>query len=222
MKFLIIACMLSSGLIFNARADLTIVQKLETPDGDKLTGDITILAKDSQTRVDMGSEMSTISDDKKNKVITLVHSQKMAMEMPEGAMQEMKSKVEAANAEALSPDDFKPTGKKQTINGFDCAEFTYRVNGQTVTSWFAQSLKNDPKIVSAFEELSKSTNPMASSLTQFEAMPGIPIRTQFEIPGSGTTTLTVEKISTDPIPDSAFQIPSGYQSIQMPSIPITR
>ncbi|MFY8215555.1 MAG: DUF4412 domain-containing protein [Chthoniobacterales bacterium] len=214
-----LAFALSISLTLTAWADITIVQKLETPDGDKLTGDITISAKKSKTRVDMGSEMSTISDDQSKKVITLVHGQKMALEMPPEAVAQMEAQINAANAEELAPDAFKPTGRKETINGFECAEYTFQIKGQEITSWFAESLKQNAEVAAAFEELSKSSNPMASSLAQFDAMPGIPIRTEVEIPGSGMTTVTVQKISTDTIPASVFEIPSGYRALQMPAIP---
>jgi len=210
---------LCASLAVTAFADVTIVQKLETPDGDKITGDIKISAKKSQTRVDMGSEVSTLSDEKKNQVVTLIHNQKMAMEMPAEAVAQMKAQMDAANSEELTPEAFTPTGRTETISGFECSEYTFNIKGQQVTSWFAKSLKEDAAIAAAFTELSKSSNTMASSLAQFDSMPGVPIRTQVEIPGSGMTTVTIQTISTDAIPSSVFEIPSDYQSVKMPSLP---
>jgi len=200
-------------------ADITIVQKLETPAGDKLTGDITIHATATKTRVDMGSEMSTISDDEKKKIVTLIHGQKIAMEMPANLMNQMKAQVASAGTNDLKPESFTPTGRKENINGFECEEYTYSVQGQKVSSWFAKELQEKGDIAAAFKNLAKSSNPMASSLAQLDAMPGVPIRTIIDLPGGGLTTITIEKISTDKIPSSVFAIPAGYKSMGMPTIP---
>ena len=200
-------------------ADITIVQKLETADGDKLTDDITIHAADNKIRVDMGSEMSTISDDEKKKIVTLIHGQKMAMEMPAVVMDQMKARMASAVTGDLKPESFTPTGRKEKISGFECEEYTYSIQGQKVSSWFAKDLKENGEVAAAFKSLAKSSNPMASSLAQFDAMPGVPIRTIIDLPGAGVTTVTIEKISTDKIPSSVFAIPAGYKSMGMPAIP---
>ncbi len=200
-------------------ADITIVQKLETPDGDKLTGDITIHATDRKTRVDMGSEMSTISDDKKKKIVTLIHGQKMAMEMPASVVDQMKAQMASDGTSDLKPESFTPTGRKEKINGFECEEYTYSIQGQKVSSWFAKDLKEKGEVAAAFKSLAESSNPMASSMAQFNAMPGVPIRTIIDLPGGGMTTITIEKISTDEIPASVFAVPADYKSMAMPAIP---
>lgn len=215
----LLATFLTCIFTIQAFADLTIVQKLETPDGDKVTGDITIYAADSKTRVDMGKEMSTISDDATKKVTTLMHSQKMAMEMPATVVEQMKQQMEASGANDLTAESFKSTGRKETINGFACEEYEFTVNGQKIASWFAKELKEKGDIADAFKKLSSSSNPMAASMAQFDAMPGVPIRTEVMMPGSGKTTITVQSISTDAIPAGVFAVPSEYRSMEMPAIP---
>ena len=142
----------------------------------------------------------------------------MAMEMPANVVNQMQEKLNDRTSEA---DDlvFTPTGKSETINGFDCDEYTFIVDSQTVSAWFAKDLKEKEKISVAFKQLAESSNPMAASMAKFDDMPGVPIRTEVDLPGSGKTAVTLQSISTDPIPADVFDIPAGYQSMAMPQIP---
>lgn len=195
-------------------ADITMVQSVTGPDGGKLSGDLTIRASDSNVRVDMGSEMSTISTAGGAGMVTLMHAQKMAMRMPAEMVQQMSAQV-VAGVPDYKPEDFTPTGRSETINGFACEEYKFQVEGQDVTAWFSKELKDEGKIATAMRELSTSDNPMVASMKSFDAMPGVPVRTVIDLPGTGRTTVTIESINTDSIPASTFEVPDGYAVTDM-------
>jgi hypothetical protein len=175
---------------------------------------MTITASGDKMRVDVGKDLSSIVDSKTGTVTSLLHAQKMAMQLPEGALTAMKQKTAGPKAKP----DLKPTGKKETINGFKCEEYKGTLDKMKVTFWFTKEVANQQEILAQLSQLSGGADPLTATLNSGGDFPGFPIRTCIEIPQMGKSTMTIISIKNEDVPDSAFEVPEGYKAMSIPKM----
>lgn len=222
MKFrpsLALAAALLSAALATARADLLITQKVEGMGPAPM--EMTTRVKGDKMRVDPTSEMSMIVDVKTGDMINLMHSQKAYLkisgDMAKSMMEQMK---QGQSATAAAKPDLKPTGKKETINGYACDEYAGTMNGMKLSFMLTKAL---PNYESALKQLADSAKngPLAQQTQamgmDFGTLPGFPLRTSMDMGGQKMTS-TVTNVSTAPLPDSEFVLPAGYKEISMPSL----
>jgi hypothetical protein len=198
-----------------AGAGLIVVQEMEQTAGP-MPGkmELTITASGDKARMDMGKQVSTIVDSKAGTLTSLMHEQKMAMQLPEGTLKS----IQGASAGEKAKPDLKPTGKKETINGFACEEYVGTVSGIDVTFWVTKDVENQKAILDQLAKVSGGADPLQSALANGGDFPGFPIRTIAKTPEMGTMTMTILSIKNEDVPDSAFEIPSGYKAMNMPKM----
>jgi hypothetical protein len=216
-----------------ARADLTVTETIQQSGGPSVPGvpmpkelKMTVKMKGTMMRTDVSPQVSTIVNSETGDTITLMHSQKMAMTIPGAMVKNLSSKIAAALPGANSsatPSTPQPTGNKQTIDGFETEEYTATMGDNTVSFWLAPNFPDKELMEGQYAKLSTQM----PQLPQFSALKssadsiksiGYPLRTVIVTPMTGTTTVTVEGISKDPLPDSEFQIPSDYRAMQLPQV----
>lgn len=200
-----------------ACAGIVVVEEMEQTAGP-MPGkmEVTITASGDKARMDMGKQISTIVDSKAGTVISLMHEQKMAMQLPEGTLDSIK-KSGAAGREQLKP-DLKPTGKKETINGFACEEYVGTVQGMNVTFWITKEVENQKEILDQLGKVSGGGDPFQGALADGGNFPGFPIRTVAKTPETGTMTMTVVSIKNVDVPEKTFTVPSDYKTMSMPNM----
>src|SRR6266850_2664210 len=101
-------------MFVSARADLTIVQKVE---GTGPPSEMTIKIKGDKARIDVTPQLTTIVDGKTGEVINLMKDQKMIMRMSAEKMKaaaDMMSKYQGKSETSGKP-KLIATGKKETI-----------------------------------------------------------------------------------------------------------
>lgn len=206
----ILLLLTSVALAATVRADLAINE--QTVVGDRTVASVTKYRGD-KVRMDATPEASVIFDLKSGEIITLMHAQKAAMTMPGSAVKTMLAS--ASNDLKMEPP--QATGKKETINGYECDEYVMKVNGGTIRMWLTDQLPAAQKLAAEIAALS-GDNAFAAMMKN-EALPGYPLKTVMEIPGMPVTTRTVVSILKDDLPDSEFKVPAGYKAISMPAIP---
>src|SRR5260370_42516533 len=103
------------ALLVCARADLTIVQKVEGPGQN---GEITVKIEGDKERMDAPSQPTRIIDGKTGEMTDLLNDKKSFVRI---SAQQMKAAAETINKfdDGKQPSRHKltPTGKKETING---------------------------------------------------------------------------------------------------------
>jgi hypothetical protein len=114
--------------------------------------------------------------------------------------------------------DLKPTGKKETINGFACEEYTGKMQGLDVTYWVTKDVANEKEILAQMGKLSGDGDPFKAALADGGDFPGFPIRTVIKAPQIGTSTMTVVSIKNEDVPDSAFEKPADYKTMAVPQM----
>ena len=198
------------------RADLTLTQKLESP-AQPQPMTIVMKVKGDMMRNDMGTTASTLMDLKSGGVVSLIHSQKAALRMP-AELLKMAREAAAQKSAGGGATDIKPTGRKETINGFSCEEYAGTSNGHKIEVWLAKNIPEATLIQEHLKKLDATANPAGSALKQL-GIEGLPVRTTIEIPGMGKTTMTLLSIVSNPLPDSDFKVPAGYSEMQAPVLP---
>lgn len=216
-------CLLATVfLVFNsARADLTIVQ---TVDGAGQVQHITMKVKGDRARVEIGSQLTTIIDSKTGNVINLITEKKVAMTIPGDKARAMAEIAKAfVKEEAPAQPAPKPTGKKETINGYETQEYVSDSPKFHASYWVAPAYPNYAAIL---QQMSVLRNGAFASVTKgmpdYGALPGMPMRTHVKTGSDHEITSTIESISVSPLPDTDFTVPAGYSEMKMPDLPGTK
>lgn len=204
------------AIAFSAKAGLVIVQEVKQSGPMPLDTQMTIKTEGDKIRVDVGKEISSIVDSESGSVSSLMHSQKIAMQLPKGALDAIKKKASAEKS-AGGP-DIKPTGKKETINGFKCEEYAGTYQGLQVSYWVTQDVENAKTVMAQLSKLSGEADPFKGALKDGTDFPGFPIRTVVKSPQMGESTMTIVSINDEEIPEKEFEVPADYKSMSMPQM----
>lgn len=196
-----------------AWADVTIVQKAKGP----IAGDteLTMKVSGERARIDIGNQISSIVDLPAGRITSLMHSQKLAMELPGDALEKLKKKATASKEKP----DLKPTGRTETISGYACAEYQGTFQGLDVTYWVTNDVPNQKAVLEQLGKLSGAGDPLQAALASGGDFPGFPIRTTIKSEQMGESTVTVVSIKEGAIAESEFQVPAGYKKMDVPVIP---
>ena len=205
------------SLAFSVRGDLTIVQKVE---GVGPMSEMTMKIKGDKARVEVGPQMTTIIDGKTGEALTLMHEQKMLMrisaEQAKAAAAAMGQSM-AAGADA-APMKVTPSGKKETINGYETEEYTYESPAMKASYWVSKTYPNLESIMKQLQAISsQATTASPAGMPDFRHFPGFPLRTNVSMGGQQFTT-TVTSVKHDPLSDTEFAAPQGYQEMKMPDM----
>lgn len=195
-----------------SRAGIVIVQEADQLGGMPGKTELTMTLSGDRARVDVGQQLSSIVDTKSGKIVSLMHAQKMAMELPTGALEAVKQKVGTTKEKP----DLKATGKKETINGFACEEYRGKMHGLEVTYWVTKDIANQQEILAQMSKLSGDGDPFKAALADGGDFPGFPIRTTIKSPQIGISTVTVVSVRNEDVPDSAFETPADYKKMEVP------
>lgn len=198
-----------------ARADLTIVQKIDGTEGTKK---IVLKVKGDKARVEVSPQITTILDAKSGELTTLFKDQKTVMHISGDkakAMAEMaKSVVNDGAPEKAIP---KATGRKETIGGFETEEYVSDTAKLHTAYWVAKNYPNAQSILAQMTVLQNGVfAAMRKGMPDFHDLPGLPLRTQIKMEGQGEITSTIDSLKTDPISDSEFAIPADYSEMKLP------
>jgi Domain of unknown function (DUF4412) len=213
-------CLLFAAcLILNARADLTIVQKVE---GAGPVADMTIKIKGEKARIDATPQISTIIDGKTGEMINLMNDQKTAVRVSAEKMKaasEMVSKF-TDKGKNKSPENPKltATGKKDTVNGYEAEEYVYNAPDLKAAYWIAPKYPDGGAILKEMQSLKSETWASTfAKMPEYRDFPGLPIKTVISV-GNNQITSIVTSIKRDPINDADFTIPTDFREVKTPDI----
>jgi hypothetical protein len=221
MKALLTALAASAIFITTASADWVIESKIESP---QLTSDTTTKVKGDKLRVDIASgpvgAMSSIVDTKTGSAVQLVHSQKMAVKTSSAqlkqAMDAAKQKAGVKDGAAAPP--LKATGQSEKVGDYDCEIYTWTDGNTTSKLWVA---KNHPQAAAlkAFEKQMKSGFFGGMQIgPDTTTLPGPAIKTETTTQGN-TVTNTISSIKEQDVDAKEFDVPAGYQTMELPAAP---
>ncbi len=219
MKSARLSVVICLSLLVSARADLTIVQKVEgiaaAPGGE-----ITIKIKGDKARIDATPQISTIIDGQTGEMITLMKEQKMVVRISAEKMKAAADMINKFTAKKAAPGATtpKPTGKKQTINGYEAEEYVSETPTFKATYWIAPSFPNGAAILKQLQAIkSEIWNSTNTSMPDYHDFPGLPIKTVVMM-GPKEITTTLVSVKMDPLSDEDFAVPQDFQEMKMPDL----
>ncbi len=198
-----------------ARADLTIVQKVEGSDG---TNEITLKVKGDKARVEINPQITTIMDAKTGELITLINDQKKVMRIS-GDKAKAMAEMAKSMSKDLMPENSAPkaTGKKEKINGYETEEYLVDSPKVKTSYWVAKDYPNYQSILKQMSVLQNGAfAAMRKGIPDFHDLPGLPLRTQITMEGKNQMTSTLETVGVGPIDDAEFNVPAGYEEMKLP------
>lgn len=197
-----------------ANADYIVKQTLET---DGQPQDVTIKIKEPKCRVDTGEQLSAIIDSTTGETTMLIHPDKVYMKV---SPEQVKAQAEAMKNLLGSQTkdnrelELRPTGKKETLNGYETEEYKTTLNDIEITFMIAKAFPNYQKLVTALDNVQSSPAMMAfrSMSIPPEKYPGMPIRSEFEVAGKKIVTTLDSAVETT-LPDGDFTVPTDYKEM---------
>ncbi len=203
------------ALCATSRADLTVVQNMEGTEG---LHKITFKIKGDKARVEINQQVTTIIDAKTGDLTTLMNDRKSVIHISgerAKAMADMaKSFVKQETPEQALP---KPTGRKETIAGYETEEYVSDSPKYHASYWIA---KTYPSYQSILQQMSIMQRGAFAEITKgmpdYHALPGLPLRTKIKMPGQDEITSSIESVNLDPLPASDFTVPAGYSEMKIP------
>jgi hypothetical protein len=199
---------------FAARGDYIIKQQVETSGHVQ---QVVLKIKDAKARLDT-DQTSTIIDSNTGETTMLIHAQKVFLKI---AAEQLKAQSEAVkslmgNKGGQSPAEIelKPTGKKESINGYDTEEYITNLNGADMSFFIAKSFPDYRKLIDAVDIVQKGPGmdifrTMAIPPSKY---PGMPIRTEAKFLGQ-KVVIILESVQQSDLTDADFSIPADYKEL---------
>lgn len=205
---LVLLCLAAS-----ARADLVLVQRVE---GGGMEGDMTIRIQGKKVRADIAPGISTIVDAEKGDTIVLQHKTKIFNRITAEQTKALAEQLLLAQA-GSTPPKLTPTNEKKEIAGHQTQAYLWAVGQIKMKFWVCNDFPNADAIQQQLNGLQNmGLAPIAASLVPDpKLMPGLRIRTEFEMGGSKVAT-TIQTIKQDPVDPTIFDVPKGYREVSPP------
>jgi hypothetical protein len=219
MKASLLSLAFVAGLCVSARADFTIVQKVEG--GKRAGNEIIMKLKGDKVRVEATPQMTMIVDGKTGETVTLMNAQKKFLRISGDkakAIAELAAKYGGTTAERPK---LTATGKKMTINGYEAEEYVGETKLFKASYWIAPSFPDSAAIMKQLQAVIPSAwNDLAKGMMDYRDLPGFPLRTQVKTEG-GEITSTITAIKRDLLSDAEFLVPADFQEMKIPNLQIS-
>ena len=203
------------GVTFSARADLTIVQKVE---GVGQNSNTTVKIKGDKERIDAPSQPTRIIDGKSGEMSDLLNERKMFVRI---SAQQMKAAAETIDKfedgkEAAPANKLAPTGKKETVNGYETEEYIYQTPHFKASFWIATKYPDAAAILRQMQApFAGAWKPSNLGMPDYTDFPGLPLKTEIVV-GETKVTTTITSIKRDPINAEEFEVPKDFQELKKP------
>lgn len=169
---------------------------------------ITLKAQNNKLRTDLEG-MSTIYDPAKGTVISLMHEDKAWMQMP---VPEAITKAHS-EPEPFDAADFRPTGNRKNISGWECEEFVS--DKEKAAVWLTKDIKLSPSLLGNLQDSGGAHNPLRDFFSKTQRFDGVPIRIE-SLDKEAPFLMTVESLVKKTMNSKEFEPPANYTRLEIP------
>src|SRR5258708_9358454 len=213
-NFAALCSIVTLGLLVAARGDLTIVQRVE---GAAQNGDVTVKIKGDKERIDAASQPTRIIDGKTGEMTDLMNDKKSFVRI---SAEQIKAAAETINkfdgGEKPAAPKLTPTGKKETINGYETEEFVYETPRFKASFWVATKYTDAARSLKHLQApVSGAWKPSNMGMPDYTDFAGLPLKTVISI-GDNQVATTITSIKKDSISAAEFDIPKDFQELKKP------
>ena len=210
-----------------ARADLTLVQEIEdyTAGGNGAKEQVALYVSGPRLRVDKGQTMSSVILNDRKVTYSILHETRQYVQMPHELFKGLGQLMgQAANAAAQASEGLsvEATDKQETISGHPCRLVRIRDAGGALTElWVTRDASELDALLGEFKSMMDLGLPAAgAALDKHPELKGIPMRvTEYE-GASVVRRSTVKNFDRSKIAPSVFEVPSGYEELKIPALPV--
>ena len=197
----------------SARADLTIVQRV---DGVGQNGEVTVKIKGDKERVDAPSQPTRIIDGKSGEMTDLMNDKKSYVKI---SAAQIKAASASMNLNADKKSDapkLTPTGKKDTINGYETEEYSYETPMFKASFWIANKYPGAADILKQMQApIAGAWKPSNMGMPDYTDFSGLPLKTVISV-GPNQVVTTIVSIKQDSLNAGDFEIPKDFQELKKP------
>jgi Domain of unknown function (DUF4412) len=202
--------------VLSARADLTIVQRVE---GAAQNGDVTVKIKGDKERIDAPSQPTRIIDGKTGEMTDLMNDRKSFIKISASQIKAAAESMNLTGDKKSASRKLAPTGKKETINGYETEEYTYETSQFKASFWIANKYPDANAILKEMQApIAGAWKPSNMGMPDYTDFTGLPLRTVISV-GSNQVVTTIVSIKHDPINATEFEIPKDFQELKQPIQP---
>ncbi len=199
---------------FTAKGDYIIKQQVETMGRVQ---HVVLRIKDAKARLDT-EQTSTIIDSSTGETTMLIHAQKaflkIGTEQLKAQSEAVKSLMGNKGSENTGDIELKPSGRKETINGYETEEYVTNLNGTDMSLFISKAFPDYRKIIDAVEVVQKGPGMdiFRSMAVPASKYPGMPIRTEAKFLGQ-RVVMTLESVQQTDLTDADFSVPADYKEL---------
>lgn len=224
MRSFSIALSLTVLATLSARCDLTIVQQIEgapaSPGKSKAPDEMVIRIKGDKARIDSSPQVTTIIDGKSGDILNVMNDQKKFLRV---SGEQVRGVAETAarfitKTESTEKPKLVPTGKKETINGYETEEYVTDTPQFQAHYFIAPNFPDGASIMKQMQKITPQGWGLGeASLPDYASFPGVPVRTRMKIGGKEIVS-TLISVKSDPLPEADFLPPTGFEEMKMPDL----
>jgi hypothetical protein len=215
MKALAFSFICLAAFSLSARADFTIVQKVE---GKGQGNEITLKVKGDKIRMEATPQMTMIVDGRTGDTITLMNAQKKIVRISGDKAKAIAEMAAKYGGGATDKPKLVATGKKMTVLGYEAEEYLAEGKSFKARYWIAPSFPNSAAIMKQLQSVIPAAwNDLAKGMIDYRDLPGFPLRTQVKV-GEDEITSTVVAVKVDPVSDEEFLPPKDFQEVKIPNV----
>ena len=213
-KFAVLYSLIAIGFITSARGDLTIEQRVEAG-GQK--GDVTVKVKGDKERVDAPEQPIRIIDGKKGEMIDLMVEQKTFVRISADQMKAAAETISKFNADKPAAEKkLTPTGKKETVNGYETEEYVYETPQFKASFWVAPKYPDAQNILKQMQgPVTGAWKPSNLGMPDYTDFAGLPVKTVISV-GNNQVVTTIMSVKQDSLNAAEFEVPKGFQEMKKP------
>lgn len=212
-KSLIVSIALIFSFFCSVRADLTIVQKVE---GTAQNGEVTVKIKGDKERIDAPSQPTRIIDGKTGQMTDLMNDRKSFVQI---SADQIKAAAESMNLNAdknSGGSKLTPTGKKETIGGYETEEYSYATPQFKASFWVATKYPGATDILKQMQApIAGAWKPSNMGMPDYTDFKGLPMKTVITV-GTNEVVTTIVSVKQDPVSASEFEIPKDFKPLKQP------
>ena len=212
MKTFAVICLLLTSL--HARAGFVIVENVQIAgQKENMAITMTMKIKGDKARVDMGDQMSSITDTVTGDVLLLMGPQKHYMKTSMTTAWEMLKKITPAGEPKVVD-----TGKMEKVGNYNAEVYTAETPGMKLTVWATKdfpnyaSIREQMKKMKGLQQMGEKAMGEAPDSAKID---GMFLKTVTETNGE-TITMTLVSAKEEPVYDADLQVPADYTEVPMP------
>ena len=200
----------------SARADLTIVQRV---DGVGQNGDVIVKIKGDKERVDSPSQPTRIIDGKTGEMTDLMNDRKSYVKISAAQIKAAAASMNLNADKNSNASKLTPTGKKDTISGYETEEYSYETPMFKASFWIANKYPGAADILKQMQApITGAWKPSNMGMPDYTDFSGLPLKTVISV-GTNQVVTTIVSIKQDSLNASDFEIPKDFQELKRPIQP---